>query len=292
MKLSNVAQALAGLAFLGGAASSANAIPPPPAAPSPLTKQSYLEYKSVTGSALAPVGIVTLTEGGLVGSIFTTMSVNVTLFNSATFDNGFSSNGGQDAFVWNMAKNTGSTPGNPSVPTYSISGFTTSNWSNDSSHPAAINSPFQPSPNSQPGDNANDYFTSGVSCTTSACNVSTISFLVTDSLGVSFGPPINDGSSNAAGSAFVSTSGYTATSGPEDNRNQLKYNGWWFAAAINPASLPRSHDCDDECASLTQVWAARDFITVSAVPEPSEYAMLLAGLGLMGFIARRRKQAA
>lgn len=29
---------------------------------------------------------------------------------------------------------------------------------------------------------------------------------------------------------------------------------------------------------------------VSAIPEPQTYAMLLAGLGLMGFIARRRKQ--
>ena len=28
---------------------------------------------------------------------------------------------------------------------------------------------------------------------------------------------------------------------------------------------------------------------VSAVPEPETYAMLLAGLGLMGFLARRRK---
>jgi hypothetical protein len=27
-----------------------------------------------------------------------------------------------------------------------------------------------------------------------------------------------------------------------------------------------------------------------AVPEPETYAMLLAGLGLMGFVARRRKQ--
>jgi hypothetical protein len=30
--------------------------------------------------------------------------------------------------------------------------------------------------------------------------------------------------------------------------------------------------------------------TVAAVPEPETYAMMLAGLGLMGFIARRRKQ--
>lgn len=33
-------------------------------------------------------------------------------------------------------------------------------------------------------------------------------------------------------------------------------------------------------------------ILVSAVPEPETYAMLLAGLGVMGAIARRRKQAA
>lgn len=33
-------------------------------------------------------------------------------------------------------------------------------------------------------------------------------------------------------------------------------------------------------------------LMVSAVPEPETYAMLLAGLGLMGFVARRRKQKA
>ncbi|MDP1573390.1 MAG: FxDxF family PEP-CTERM protein [Coxiellaceae bacterium] len=31
---------------------------------------------------------------------------------------------------------------------------------------------------------------------------------------------------------------------------------------------------------------------VSAVPEPETYAMLLAGLGLLGFMARRRKESA
>lgn len=30
--------------------------------------------------------------------------------------------------------------------------------------------------------------------------------------------------------------------------------------------------------------------TVAAIPEPETYAMMLAGLGLMGFMARRRKQ--
>ena len=36
---------------------------------------------------------------------------------------------------------------------------------------------------------------------------------------------------------------------------------------------------------------ALDNISVTAVPEPETYAMLLAGLGLMGAIARRRRQA-
>jgi len=31
---------------------------------------------------------------------------------------------------------------------------------------------------------------------------------------------------------------------------------------------------------------------VAAVPEPETYAMLLTGLGLIGFIARRRQKAA
>lgn len=33
----------------------------------------------------------------------------------------------------------------------------------------------------------------------------------------------------------------------------------------------------------------QDFVTVSAVPEPETYAMLLAGLGIMGTVVRRRK---
>lgn len=42
--------------------------------------------------------------------------------------------------------------------------------------------------------------------------------------------------------------------------------------------------------SSYHAWAVRDGgVPVSAVPEPETYAMLLAGLGLMGFTARRRK---
>jgi len=37
------------------------------------------------------------------------------------------------------------------------------------------------------------------------------------------------------------------------------------------------------------IGALLDNVTVAAVPEPDTYAMVLAGLGLMGFVARRRK---
>lgn len=36
------------------------------------------------------------------------------------------------------------------------------------------------------------------------------------------------------------------------------------------------------------VWPTIDDLTVAAVPEPGTYAMLLAGLGVLGFVARRR----
>ena len=40
------------------------------------------------------------------------------------------------------------------------------------------------------------------------------------------------------------------------------------------------------------VGALLDNVSVSAVPEPETYAMLLVGLGLLGFMARRRKESA
>lgn len=49
------------------------------------------------------------------------------------------------------------------------------------------------------------------------------------------------------------------------------------------------NDLDIQALRITGVGAVAD--TVSAVPEPETYAMLLAGLGLMGAVARRRRQA-
>lgn len=41
---------------------------------------------------------------------------------------------------------------------------------------------------------------------------------------------------------------------------------------------------------VANAWNGEFQMNVSAVPEPETYAMMLAGLGLMGFVARRRKQ--
>lgn len=55
-------------------------------------------------------------------------------------------------------------------------------------------------------------------------------------------------------------------------------NGWIVGQAINGAGVRHAY--------LLSVTAAP---SISAVPEPETYAMLLAGLGLLGFTARRRK---
>jgi len=54
--------------------------------------------------------------------------------------------------------------------------------------------------------------------------------------------------------------------------------GWWFSADIVQTS------------GATFNVAARDLTVVTNVPEPEIYAMLAAGLGFMGFVARRRRQ--
>ena len=54
-----------------------------------------------------------------------------------------------------------------------------------------------------------------------------------------------------------------------------------LAAVANQTNWTRS-DADQGNSN----WATS--MTVTPVPEPKNYAMLLAGLGLMGFIARRR----
>ena len=77
----------------------------------------------------------------------------------------------------------------------------------------------------------------------------------------------------------TSTNGITFSgAGPADGFAS-NAGGWWFAADL----LGNGY---------TGMVAARDLIptpVVTTVPEPETYAMLLAGLGLMGFVARRRQ---
>ena len=41
---------------------------------------------------------------------------------------------------------------------------------------------------------------------------------------------------------------------------------------------------------VQQDWTLNQDLVIGAVPEPETYVMLLAGLGLLGFAARRRQQ--
>ena len=60
---------------------------------------------------------------------------------------------------------------------------------------------------------------------------------------------------------------------------------------VNGTVIVKSWDSTIQINSTNAFGAAVPGLT-SAVPEPETYAMLLAGLGLVGFIARRRKPAA
>jgi len=57
---------------------------------------------------------------------------------------------------------------------------------------------------------------------------------------------------------------------------------YYVSVVLDTKSLPQSD-------SLHPSWGS---FHVTPIPEPETYAMLLAGLGLMGFVARRRRQSA
>jgi hypothetical protein len=74
-----------------------------------------------------------------------------------------------------------------------------------------------------------------------------------------------------------------------------------FSVAINGYSLTSSPVVDNSDPylyggiGLVSIWESTtryDYVNVTAVPEPGTYAMLLAGLGVIGFMAHRRKESA
>jgi hypothetical protein len=74
------------------------------------------------------------------------------------------------------------------------------------------------------------------------------------------------------------------SSGPRD----LNFTG--SLAAGNHADAKFSLSAFDPGVGNTYTFTVTQTPTVSAIPEPETYAMLLAGLGVMGFIARRRSR--
>ena len=73
--------------------------------------------------------------------------------------------------------------------------------------------------------------------------------------------------------------------------NASNANNWQhFTQVVDLGTKPSSVLAFYSLGSSDGYGGALDNISVTAVPEPETYAMLLAGLGLMGCIARRRKQ--
>ena len=121
------------------------------------------------------------------------------------------------------------------------------------------NSPFGPS------------FTNAVTCAPAfGCGANPggspgnhLLFRITDKAGgvdgIEVGPPLH--ATNALINQLLSTS-----------------DGWWFAADASNTN------------GNTGTIGARDFVVFTAVPEPGTYALMLAGLGIMGFVGHRRKK--
>jgi len=79
----------------------------------------------------------------------------------------------------------------------------------------------------------------------------------------------------------IGGSGYTFLAGDSLAGGDWKYTPDRNVAAGSPFEISYNNE---------QFYVSRMMVSVNAIPEPETYAMLLAGLGLLGFAARRRKQ--
>lgn len=106
-------------------------------------------------------------------------------------------------------------------------------------------------------------------------------------------------SSNVGGVTSVSSTSGTGLSGLTDidfgtafgkgSNNRLSQNDWvqWSVSGLTAGSSLTNMYLHVQ--GINGGYSAKYTPIVSAVPEPETYAMLLAGLGLIGFSARRRK---
>lgn len=76
--------------------------------------------------------------------------------------------------------------------------------------------------------------------------------------------------------------------GPKQARLTANESVSWTATFANPVNLTSSSFAL-HVQSLTDAQGGSAWYTVSAVPEAETYAMLIAGMGLLGFMARRRR---